>query len=375
MIPGRLVALPPGSALVGCDLVLEGKAPLRILGETAYPLSVASARVRVANFVPFLSRYGVALDYRPTLTDRDYAVVASRASFVRKGIAIAASAARTSRPDPNHDLLLVHRLRLLTPVPGLDPPHRLDAYDIDDALFLGSAAPANHRFRWVKQETRRCIEYMRRARLVVVGNSFLAERAREHARRVEVVPSCVDPERQPLHVHGTPHVVTVGWIGSRTTSEYLKPLMPVFERLNGMRRRVKLVVVGGDLSARATWLEQRPWSLTTEAHDLADFDIGIMPLPDSEWARGKCGYKILQYFSAGVPAVASPVGVSSKLVGRERGLLATTHEEWFVALDRLSNNASEREERGTAARAFVERHYSYSRWAPELAQMLQSLAG
>ncbi len=98
-----------------------------------------------------------------------------------------------------------------------------------------------------------------------------------------------------------------------------------------------------------------------------------MPLPDTEWARGKCGYKLLQYFAAGVPAVASPVGVNPGLIGTERGRLASTTEEWQAELSGMIDDVDERRERGTAAREFVVREYSYQRWAPELAAMLREL--
>src|SRR3954447_21066044 len=180
------------------------------------------------------------------------------------------------RARPDHDVLLVHRLRLLTPLPGVDPPPRLDVYDLDDALFVGSAAAVNRRFQWAKQEARRSVACLRRARLVIAGNAFLAGKAREYADRVEVVPSCVDPTRQRLRGHEPADVVTVGWIGSGTTSVYLRPLLSVFEALNRQRLRARLVVIGGDLGVRAEWLEHRTWSLATEADELARLDIGIM---------------------------------------------------------------------------------------------------
>ena len=353
---------------------MEGTAPLRVLGETAYPATVASARVRVANYGPFLSDHGIVLQHRPALTDDEYRIVSSRASAMRKAIVLAVSASRTAVHRTTHDLLLVQRLRLLTPFPGLDPPHRLDVYDVDDAIFLDSAAAINRRFRWLKQEARRSTECLRRARLVIAGNSFLAGQFRDYARYVEVVPSCVDPVRQQLRNHGPTEVVTVGWIGSQTTGTYLHHVFPAFSRLNERRLRAKLVVVGADPGLRASWIEHRPWSLATEATDLASFDVGIMPLPDTDWARGKCGYKILQYFSAGVPAIASPVGVNSELIGGDRGLLATSTDDWHSALGQLIDDAAERRERGAAARDFVERQYSYQRWAPELAALLHSFA-
>jgi glycosyltransferase involved in cell wall biosynthesis len=349
-------------------------APLRVLGETAYPLTVASARVRIANFAPFLLPHGVELRYMPARTDREYAVLTSTAPPPRKALMLAAAAARTPRRDSTNARLLVHRLRFPSPLPGLDPPRRLDLYDLDDALFLGSASSANRRFGWAKQEARRCVAYLRRASAVLAGNAFLAARARAYARNVEIVPTCVDPTVQPLRTHAEADIVTIGWIGSLTTSDYLRPVLPAFERLNSQRLSVRLVLVGADARLTAPWIEHRSWSLATERDDLASFDIGIMPLPDTEWVRGKCGYKLLQYFSAGVPAVASPVGVNQALIGADRGLLPASVEEWPAALSRLIDDVDERRERGAAARTFVEREFSYQRWAPELATLIRSAA-
>ena len=364
-----------GGPLVGCEPAVEGKAPLRILGETAYPLSAPSARVRLANFVPFLSRHGVLLDYRPMLTDADYRLLCTDHAAPRKAAVLAASALRLAVARSDGYPLLVHRLRLLNPVPGLDPPRRLDAYDLDDALFLGSPAEVNRRFQWAKQEARRCIACMRRARVVVAGNEFLATRAREYGRRVEVVPTCVDPERQPVHAHHPGASITIGWIGSHTTAPYLEPVLPALAQLAELKAGFRLVVVGGDTGVREPWIEHVPWSLAREPELLASFDIGIMPLPDTDWARGKCGHKLLQYFSAGVPAVASPVGVSSALISDERGMLASSPVEWRRALEELARDAEGRRQRGEAAREFARREYSYQRWAPELARLLRSLAG
>ena len=331
--------------------------------------------MRVANFASFLALENVALTHRSTVTPAEYALLSSTATPARKAAVVGRSALRAVRlAQPRDGLLLVHRLLALAPLPGIDPPRRLDVYDLDDALFAGSAAEVNRGFQWVKQEGRRAIACMHRARLVTVANAFLADHARAHADRVEVIPSCVDPTAQPLRHHQQAETLTIGWIGSHTTVAYLEPVLPVLERLNASGLRLKLVVVGGDTGARSDWIEHRHWTLERQAQDLSGFDIGIMPLPDSEWARGKAGYKLLQYFAAGVPAIASPVGVNPTLVMPDRGLLATTAAEWELALRELASDAGARAERGAAARSFVEQEYSYQRWAPELAGLLRSLA-
>jgi glycosyltransferase involved in cell wall biosynthesis len=353
----------------------RGGGRLAVLAETAYPLNVASARVRVANFVPFLRQHGVELGYHPNMTDHDYAAIASAGGAAAKALVLGrAAAGAVIRRRAAHDLLMVHRLRLLHPLPRFDPPRRLDVYDIDDPLFLRFSGGVNSRFRWTKQESRRCIACLRASRLTIVGNSFLADRARQFASRVEIVPSCIDPSSQPLRAHRQQTPVTVGWIGSPTTSPYLLDVFPVFERLNADRPRAKLVLVGADSRIDAPWIEHRPWSLATERDDLASFDVGIMPQPDDEWARGKCGFKVLQYFAAGVPAIGSPVGVTRELIGTERGLIADGHDAWYRALTAMIEDPQMRAEQGAAARVFVERDYSYQAWAPELAGLLRTVA-
>jgi glycosyltransferase involved in cell wall biosynthesis len=337
-------------------------------------LSAASARVRVGNFRPFLKTAGIDLVHRPSLSERDYAMLVSRSHPARKAAILAKSASRAALTTHKDGLLLVHRLVLLAPFPGIDPPPRIDAYDLDDALSVGSPAEGNRPFQWLKREAQRATASMRRARLVIAGNSFLAAHARELNANVEVIPSCVDPSEQALHVHGERDIATIGWIGSHTTVPYLQPVLPVIARLNETRVLARLVVVGGDTGLREPWIEHRPWSLQRQSDDLAGFDVGIMPLPDTDWARGKSGYKLLQYFAAGVPAVASPVGVNAELVSDDRGLLASSTQEWEHTLTAMLRDAEGRRASGAAARQFVEREYSYQRWAPELAALLRSLA-
>lgn len=269
-------------------------------------------------------------------------------------------------------MLLVHRLRFLLPVPGLDPLPNVHVYDFDDALFLGSIASANSRFAFLKREPQRWRAYVQRARLVLAGNAYLAEHASRHARRVEVVPSCVDPSVVPPRSHEEREVLTAGWVGSASTVRHLTRLIPIFERLNSQGLRLRLVVMGGDPGVRRDWLELRSWSENDERELLRRIDIGLMPLPNDEWSRGKCGYKLLLYGAAGLPVVASPVGVNRFIAGEGRGLLVESEAEWIEALGALGDVAV-RKEMGAAARRFVEREYSYEVWAPRIAELLRSV--
>ena len=347
-----------------------------VAAETAYPAQTPGARVRITNFIPHLSGHGIELDYRPSLTEDEYDLITSSAPSARKALVLAAAAARFARQGrvPTGTLSLVHRLRFMLPLPILDPPRKLDVYDFDDALFVGSIGHENSSFGWAKREARRWHSYTSRARLVIAGNEYLAARANMFADRVKVVPSCVDPSIQPVRKHQELEVARVGWIGSRSTASYLDQVLPALESINRHERRVELVVVGAKTSHASPWITFEPWSLETEAALLASFDIGIMPLPDDAWTRGKCGYKLLQYFAAGVPAIASPVGVNSAIIGDERGLLASSVGDWQTALEGLMADAQIRKEMGANARDFVERKFSYEYWSPQLAEMLKALS-
>jgi len=348
---------------------------LPVLAETAYPDSAPGARVRLGDFVPFLADCGVGLSVRPNLTNREYAVVISPGSPAGKARVLGAGAARLIRDHRIEDgqVSMIHRLRSLLPLPGIDPPRHLDVYDFDDALFVGSTMEENRRFAWLKREAERWHSYTKKAKLVLAGSRYLADRASEHSSRVEVVPSCVDPSIQPLRIHGDVERVRIGWIGSQSTAVYLNQLLPVFEKLNARGRKFELVTVGAGDQLPAEWAESHPWTRESEKGFLASFDIGVMPLPDDPWTRGKCGYKLLQYFSAGVPAIASPVGANLEILGPERGRFASTEAEWLEALETLILDSAIRREMGANARSFVEENYSYQRWAPRLAEMLRSI--
>jgi glycosyltransferase involved in cell wall biosynthesis len=330
--------------------------------------------VRVAAFAPLLAGHSVDLRFRSHLTDAEHLVLASAGGAAAKARVVARCARRVARRRrPAERLLLVHRMLSMVPLPALDPPARVDVYDFDDALFHGSVSGGNRSFGWLKREPQRCDAYLRRARLVLAGNDYLAAYAQRVAARVEVVPSCVETATQPLREHADVELPVVGWIGSATTTPYLAALLPALRAINRERPRVRLVTVGAGPLPREPWIEQRPWSLESEAATLCSFDIGVMPLPDDPWTRGKCAYKLLQYCAAGVPAVASPVGVNRALLERGAGLPAGSTREWAAAIEALAGDVAARRQAGLAGRRLAEEDYSYRRWAPELATLLRSL--
>lgn len=249
--------------------------------------------------------------------------------------------------------------------------------DYDDAVFHQYD---EHRLPWV----RRLLEpkhpaLMRRAACVVAGNDYIANFARAAgAHRVEVLPTVVDLERYtPSPAPAVPPAgpAHVGWVGQRATSSFLRALAPVFQTL-AREGTARFTAIGIDAAALGLPMDSLPWAEATEAEDIARLDIGIMPLVDAPFERGKCGYKLIQYMACGLPVVASPVGVNRQIVEHGvNGFLADTPEAWATALRTLCQDPALRARMGAAGRRKVEQQYCLQVTAPRLVQILRGAAG
>lgn len=248
-------------------------------------------------------------------------------------------------------------------------------FDFDDAIWLRDASPANARWKRL-QPAGKAAALCRLASHVTVGSAALADFARQHARAVTVVPSTIDTDRYPLRPRAPQPRPVIGWTGSHTTWPHL---LTVGEALVRLRREVdfELRVVGaGPVSIPGLDVHSVPWRAESEAEDLRPIDVGLMPLPDDEWSRGKCGMKALQYMALGIPPVVSPVGANVEIVrdGVE-GFHARGADEWRERLLRLLRDGELREQMGRRARARVEERYSARVQAPRLAALLRAVAG
>ena len=213
---------------------------------------------------------------------------------------------------------------------------------------------------------------MRRASVVIVGNDYLGERARAAgARRIEYLPTVVDLDRYPARPLRSGGVFTVGWIGSPFTAKYLASIGPV---LTAFCRdaNARVVVVGAQRAPfDGVAVLVKPWSEASEVEDTLGFDVGIMPLSDGPWERGKCGYKLIQYMACARPVIASPVGVNRQIVEPGvNGYLANSNQEWRSALDALSSAPDRGARLGLAGRRKVETNYCTRVTAPRLATIL-----
>lgn len=249
--------------------------------------------------------------------------------------------------------------------------------DYDDALFHQYDQHRNALIR--RLFGNKIARVMRGAELVVAGNDYLAEYARRAgARRIENMPTVIDLERYPFV--STPRVdnnaFTIGWIGSPATANYLHTIAPALADVCAQGRARLRLIGSGPVDLPGVPVEMLPWSEATEVDEIRRFDVGIMPLPDEPWERGKCGLKLIQYMACGLPVIASPVGVNREIVEPGvNGFLAETASEWANALRALMADAALRRQMGEAGRRKVEEHYALQVTAPRLAALLKSIVG
>ncbi len=248
--------------------------------------------------------------------------------------------------------------------------------DYDDALFHQYDTHPNP---WVRRLLgHKIATVMRLAHTVIAGNDYLAGYARRAgAQRVVVVPTVIELSRYPLRETrcdaptSTP-AFTIGWIGSPSTARYLHLIAPALAAVClGGRARVRLVG-SGPIDLPGVPVDIVPWQEETEVEEVRRFDVGIMPLPDEPWTRGKCGLKLIQYMACGLPVVASPVGVNVEIVDEDvNGHLASTQEEWVQALTQLQADLVARQRMGAAGRQRVEQRYCLQVTAPRWVDVLK----
>jgi glycosyltransferase involved in cell wall biosynthesis len=211
---------------------------------------------------------------------------------------------------------------------------------------------------------------MRGAELVVCGNAYLAERAwHAGAQRVATIPTVIDLERYSVLSSMARERIVVGWMGSLSTVKYLEIVAPALKAL-AAKLPLQLRVIGAQFALPGLEVDCRPWAEESEVNEIQDFDIGIMPLTDSPWERGKCGYKLIQYMACGKAVIASPVGVNQEIVQHEiNGYLASTIDEWVYAFHTLCSNSQNRLAMGAQGRQLVEEKYCLQVTAPRMAQL------
>ena len=349
---------------------------IRVLGLSLYGPQAASHRVRLSQFQPGLAAAGIDLQIQSLLDDAYLQRSFSGGRPSLRGLfATYGRRLQALRHRDRFHLAIVH-CELLPFLPGWLERHLLQipfTYDCDDAFFLkyrSGRMRVLHPLLGAKAD-----RLMAAAVAVTAGNAGLATYARRFNSTVAVLPSVVDTDQfrpaVPSPDEDLAKPFTVGWIGSPSTAPYLQLLMEHLQQL-ARERSVRLVVVGGPAPAIAgVEIIEQPWSLEQEVPLIQQFDVGVMPLPDTPWTRGKCAYKLIQCMACGIPVVASRVGANVEAVPPECGLLAESPEQWLAAFRRLAADPQLRQRMGVAARQWVVQRYSLRSALPVLTGVIQ----
>ncbi|MFN2526111.1 MAG: glycosyltransferase family 4 protein [Actinomycetota bacterium] len=354
---------------------------MRVTFIVPYPLDRAPGqRFRFEQWLRLLPARAVDPEIRPLFNESTYDLLYRTGGVTHKATAAVGAAIGRAVDSLRVKADLVWLYREAFP---LGPPllERLIerrvpfVYDFDDAIFLGDTSAANAAIRRLKAPGK-IGRIVAQAAITTVGNDFLAAYARRYSPRVRVIPTTIDIDEYQPRQRRKGDLVRVGWSGSRTTSQHLRTIEGALRRMLA-ELPIELTVIGDpDFSLPgAPNVRTQAWDPRTEIADISQFDIGLMPLPNDDWSRGKCGLKALQYMALEVPPIVSPVGVNTDIVTHEEnGLLASTEDEWVSAVRTLVEEPDLRTRWGKNARATVADQYSGQRWAPKFLETLQEAA-
>jgi len=318
---------------------------------------VSGCRYRVLQYLPYL---------------KDQGVEASVCFYGSAGL----SRFGFYRTLDRYDAVYLHR-KLFSPLEFwyVRKKARKLVFDFDDALMYRSSGSKN------PHSVSRRLKFSRTVKgvdWVVAGNEFLKSETLPYQPNVSVVPTSIDLSRYGLKgASREDEGVIVGWMGSASTLKYLSHLMPALERVAQRCPQVRLkIVCDRFLESSLLRVIKKPWSSEEEITDLQSFDIGIMPLSDDPWSRGKCALKIIQYFGVGVPVVCSPVGMNRDIVeDGVNGFWASKEGEWEDRLVRLVEAKDLRREMGLQGRRTVERGFTVEVNGPRILNILRQVVG
>ncbi|MEO5976553.1 MAG: glycosyltransferase family 4 protein [Chryseolinea sp.] len=346
--------------------------PKKVLFLVPYPLNEApSQRFRFEQYFELLIRNDIEFKVQPFLSVKKSKIFFSPGRLIDKGLVLLVGIFLRIKMiihTTHFDYIFIHR-----EAAPVGPPlfewilarvlKKKIVFDFDDAIWLSD-----------QQETKlasliKCRNKVKKitswAYRISAGNSVLSGYAYKYNSNVVLNPTTIDtnwhnPEK--FKIKKDTSEIIVGWTGSHSTLKYLSILEPVLQSISRKFKHVEfLIIADKPPPLKLQSLTFVPWNEATEISDLMRIDIGIMPLPDDQWSRGKCGFKLLQYLSLEIPAVASPVGVNTSIIeDGVNGFLANTQEEWENALTTLIKDPTLRSRMGKKGREKVIERYSVS---------------
>lgn len=331
------------------------------------PKRSPSQRYRFEQYLPFLEENGFTFKFSYLLNEKDDELFYSKGNFLAKVLILIKSVfirLKDSFQFKKYDIIFIQRETSFLGSSYFEKKaFHSGAYvifDFDDSIWLADTSPGNKKWEWIKKPEK-FYTNVANAHCVIAGNAYLAEKAKPYNKNVVVIPTTVNSDwHVPKTEHRNKKLITIGWSGSISTIKHFELLVPVLIKLQEKyRNKLKFKVIGDKYYKHQTLnVEAIEWKENTEVSELNSLDIGLMPLPDDEWANGKCGLKGLSYMACAVPVVMSAVGVNKDIIQNgENGFLVSTNEEWLTILSDLIENETLRIEVGNKGRETVVKNY------------------
>ncbi|WP_284651814.1 glycosyltransferase family 4 protein [Flavobacterium terrisoli] len=349
---------------------------MKVLYLTKYTRKGASSRMRSYQFFPNLEQHGMQITVRPLFND-EYLTQLYNEEKISKGNLLKCYLKRffVLFSVLKYDKIVVEK-ELFPYLPAWPEIilSKIKGYiaDYDDAIFHNYDLSTNRVIRFFLK--RKIDVVMKNSQLVVAGNEYLADRAKSAgAQNIIRIPTVIDLDRYSVKNDYSSDQIKIGWIGSPSTLWHLKPFTDLFNELVALHN-VKIIIIGATEKFGVTHnIEYINWSEESEVAEMLKFDIGIMPLTETPWVMGKCSFKLIQYMGCALPVVASPVSMNNEVVDvGVNGFLATTPEEWKVALEKLIFDESLRKRFGQAGRKKVEEIYNLETNSGKIIKILAS---
>jgi len=342
-----------------------------------------SQRFRFEQYFSLLQMHGFSCHLLPLLDEADDKIFYSKGNFMKKtGIAVRTFFKRKNdlKFIRENDIVFIQREAFMTGSlffeKALKRKNVKMVYDFDDAIWLPNVSENNKKFEWLKNPSKTSA-LITLADMVIAGNQYLASYAKKFNHSVYVIPTTIDTSYHRKKNETDSKTVCIGWTGSHTTIRHYESAVPALKKLKQKYSDKIYFKVIGDAGYINTDLNIHgiEWFLKNELEQLSEIDIGIMPLPDNEWTRGKCGLKGLQYMALEIPSVMSPVGVNCEIVSDGvNGFLAKDENEWIEKVSVLIENPEVRKKIGEEARKTVEEKYSVNSQKEKYLALFKKLA-
>jgi len=325
-------------------------------------------RFRFEQYAGFLKENGYDITYSNIISEKDDALFYSRGKLFIKLVILLKSIFVRIRDvfrASGYDIIIIYREALMlgtTVFEWMFARSRASIiFDFDDAIWLHDVSEGNESLRWMKKPAK-IASIIKFSDTVFAGNDYLASYAAGINTNTIVIPTVINTDyHKKISYSGNKDAVCIGWTGTSTTIKHLDQALPVLRELKNIYSdRIYFKIIADiPYSIEDIDIISVKWNIDTEIEDLSEIDIGIMPLPDDEWAKGKCGFKGLQYMALEIPTIMSPVGVNKMIINDGvNGFLADTKEEWIEKAGKLIDSEELRKEMGKKGRETVLKNYS-----------------